>query len=238
MAIFDDPLPRPSEIRGSPLTAVTPPPAAHTPNAHTPPPAQRATAARARRPWPAPPGGRRRLPAPGQRRPWPPAPPRLGPAPPTPEATHARGRPLPRPPRSPPLTGAAEPQATSSQAFGARGRCRPRPETAAAVHSLRDRCPEAAAARRRVTRGRSRPRARRTLSARPPEAVVESSHVSARTRAFARGRTRPHVSARTRPFARGRTRPHVSARTQLHTGRQPSLLWAIQVISNFINVML
>jgi hypothetical protein len=137
--------------------------------------------------------GRRHLPALGQRRH---ARGRLRPAqaapcpPASPEARatspHARRT---RQPRSPPLAGAAEPQATSSQAFDARGRCRPRPETATTVHSLRGRCPEAAAARRRVTRGRSHPRARRTLSARPPEAVVESSHVSARTRPFARGQT-------------------------------------------------
>uniref|UniRef100_A0A804U760 Uncharacterized protein n=1 Tax=Zea mays TaxID=4577 RepID=A0A804U760_MAIZE len=121
-----------------------------------------------------------------------------------PEAAPCPGRLAPRPWPAPLRPG---------HLVAGQGRCRPRPETAAVVHSLHGRCPEAAAARRRVTRGRSRPRARHTLSARPPEAVVESSH----------------VSARTRPFARGQTRPHVSACTQLHTGRQPSLLWAIQV---------
>jgi hypothetical protein len=237
-----------------------PPGRTHTKRTHTHTLHPARTARRRRgpssRPRPALPAAARGLPepsppgavAPGQRRPVDAAaspPVAAGTSPPWASAAHARGRlrpaqaapcpPAPpearatspharrtRPPRSPPLAGVAEPQATSSQAFGARGRCRSRPETAAAVHSLCGRCPEAAAARRRVTRGRSRPRACRTLSARPPEAVVESSH----------------VSARTRPFARGRTRPHVSARTQLHTGRQPSLLWAIQVISNFINVML
>jgi hypothetical protein len=115
-AISDGPPPRPSEIRGGPLTAVTtrgPPGRTHTQRtqAHTPPPAQRATAARvspepppppggtarARRPWLAPPGGRRRLPAPGRRHL-----PALGqrrprPRPPTPEVAPCPGRLAPRP---------------------------------------------------------------------------------------------------------------------------------------------
>ncbi|PWZ46301.1 hypothetical protein Zm00014a_040704 [Zea mays] len=119
-----------------------------------------------------------------------------------PVAAAARGARAPEPTPPPVASAAVDAAASPPLASAARGRR----DLPAVVHSLRGRCP----------------RPQRPAAALPedaavpePEAVVESCH----------------VSARTWPFARGRTRPHVSARTQLHTGRQPSLLWAIQQIA-------
>ena len=122
----------------------------------------------------------------GQRRPWPPGPPRLGPAPPTPEAAPCPGRLAPCPWPAPLSPG---------HLVAGRGRCRPRPETTAVVHSLRGRCPEAAAARRRITRGRSRPRARgrrRVLSR-------DRAHVAVRTGPNAAARERAHAASHRSP---------------------------------------